>query len=196
MFCNSLDMWWTSVGLSNIFHANDVIKPLVFQLAKSNSAPIESVLSEQTATVHTENHQCLFSILKHLQNVFLAMKHPHWMKFRRITEVEKLAKLVLVNIPSSCESERSFSGLRRLKSWLRSTMTAERLNSCAVMHIHFFNLGFTPKHSGKRQTKARGYSGRKEFKFMPIDLSVSRISNWFKNVFVKNDFRKINLTSQ
>ncbi len=37
---------------------------------------------------------------------------------------------------SSAEAERSFSGLRRLKTWLRSTMTQKRLNGIAVCHIH------------------------------------------------------------
>ncbi len=37
---------------------------------------------------------------------------------------------------SSAEAERSFSGLRRLKTWLRSTMTQKRLNDIAVCHIH------------------------------------------------------------
>ena len=33
-------------------------------------------------------------------------------------------------------NERSFSSLRRLKTWLRSTMTQSRLNSVAVCHSH------------------------------------------------------------
>lgn len=51
-------------------------------------------------------------------------------------EVEKLVRLLLVNPASSCEAERSFSALRRLKTWLRSTMTQVRLNAVAVCHIH------------------------------------------------------------
>ena len=47
-------------------------------------------------------------------------------------EVEKLVRLLLVAPASSAEAERSFSALRRLKSWLRSTMTQLRLNSLAV----------------------------------------------------------------
>ena len=37
--------------------------------------------------------------------------------------VEKLLRLLLISPASSCEAERSFSALRRLKTWLRSTMT-------------------------------------------------------------------------
>ena len=33
-------------------------------------------------------------------------------------------------------SERSFSALRRVKSYLRSTMTQSRLNNLMVLHVH------------------------------------------------------------
>lgn len=51
-------------------------------------------------------------------------------------QVEILVRLLLTVPASSTEAERSFSGLRRLKTWLRSTMTQSRLNSVAVCHIH------------------------------------------------------------
>lgn len=56
--------------------------------------------------------------------------------FNILDEVSKLIRLLLVLPSSSCTAERSFSALRRLKTYLRSTMTAERLNSVAVLHIH------------------------------------------------------------
>lgn len=46
-----------------------------------------------------------------------------------------LLRLLLVFPVSSCESERSFSCLRRLKTWLRSTMTQERLNHVIIGHV-------------------------------------------------------------
>jgi hypothetical protein len=52
------------------------------------------------------------------------------------SEVEKLVCLLLVSPAASAEAERSFSTLRRLKTWLRSTMTQQRLNSLAVCHVH------------------------------------------------------------
>jgi hAT family C-terminal dimerisation region len=51
-------------------------------------------------------------------------------------EIEKLMRLLLVCPCSSAEAERSFSSLRRLKTWLRSTMSQKRLNSVAVCHTH------------------------------------------------------------
>ena len=37
---------------------------------------------------------------------------------------------------TSCEAERSISGLRRLKTYLRSTMTGERMNGLALLAVH------------------------------------------------------------
>jgi len=53
-----------------------------------------------------------------------------------IPEFVKLVKLVLCIPVSTCTAERSFSGLRRLKTYLRSTMLQERLNHLAVMSCH------------------------------------------------------------
>jgi hAT family C-terminal dimerisation region len=55
---------------------------------------------------------------------------------RMLNYVETLIRLLLVVPATSCEAERSFSGLRRLKTWLRSTMTQRRLNSVAVCNVH------------------------------------------------------------
>ena len=45
--------------------------------------------------------------------------------------------LILTTLPvSSATAERSFSALRRLKTWLRSTMQEERLTGLALMLIH------------------------------------------------------------
>jgi len=44
--------------------------------------------------------------------------------------------LLLVSPASSVEAGRSFSALRRLKIWLRNTVTHLRLNSLTVFHVH------------------------------------------------------------
>ena len=47
-----------------------------------------------------------------------------------------LFKLLLVLPATNATSERYFSVLRRVKTYLRSTMTQMRLNSLMVLHIH------------------------------------------------------------
>ncbi len=52
------------------------------------------------------------------------------------SEVIKLCKIILVMPATNALSERSFSILRRLKTWLRSTMQQTRLNWCMILHTH------------------------------------------------------------
>lgn len=55
---------------------------------------------------------------------------------RMFPEVERLLRLLLISPASSCEAERSFSALRRMKTWLRSTMTQKRLNHLMICNVH------------------------------------------------------------
>ncbi|KAJ8898146.1 hypothetical protein PR048_003506 [Dryococelus australis] len=51
------------------------------------------------------------------------------------SEVEQLVKLVMTSPASSCEAERCFSTLRRLKTYLGNTLTQKRLNFLIMCHI-------------------------------------------------------------
>ena len=51
-------------------------------------------------------------------------------------EVHNLLRLYLTIPVTSVTSERSFSALRRVLTYLHSSITEERLNSCIVLHIH------------------------------------------------------------
>ena len=53
-----------------------------------------------------------------------------------LSDVLKLLKLVLIMPATNATSERSFSSLRRIKTFLRSTMTQSRLNSLMTLHVH------------------------------------------------------------
>lgn len=53
-----------------------------------------------------------------------------------IPEIIKLLKIVLTIPVSTCTAERSFSALRRIKTYLRSTMTQQRLNDHMAVHIN------------------------------------------------------------
>ena len=52
------------------------------------------------------------------------------------SEVIKVAKLILVMPATNALSERSFSALRRVKTWLRTTIDQVRLNHCMTLHVH------------------------------------------------------------
>ena len=50
--------------------------------------------------------------------------------------VETLLRLLAVNPASSATAERSFSSLRRLKTFLRSTIGQSRFTHCALCDVH------------------------------------------------------------
>ena len=61
------------------------------------------------------------------------------------SEVEQLLRLLLLLPVSSCEAERSFGSLRRLKTYRTyATMTQSRLYSIAVLHVHQHELMAVP----------------------------------------------------
>ena len=52
------------------------------------------------------------------------------------SEVVKLIKVFMIIPITTATAERSFSSLRSLKSYLRSTMTQCRLNNILLLHCH------------------------------------------------------------
>lgn len=50
--------------------------------------------------------------------------------------VHGLLKILCTLPNSTCTAERSFSTLRRLKTYLRNTMKADRLTGLALLNIH------------------------------------------------------------
>ena len=52
------------------------------------------------------------------------------------SEVDKLLKIYLTVPMTTATAERTFSTMRRIKTYLRSTMTQERLNHAMTLHIH------------------------------------------------------------
>ena len=53
-----------------------------------------------------------------------------------LTEVNKLLHIYYTVPQTSATAERTFSTLRRLKSYLRSTMSQKRLNHLVLLHVH------------------------------------------------------------
>nr|CAI5860743.1 unnamed protein product [Callosobruchus analis] len=51
-------------------------------------------------------------------------------------DTEKALKILIALPCTTCTVDRSFSSLRRLKTWLRSTMSENRLNGLAMMSVH------------------------------------------------------------
>ena len=69
----------------------------------------------------------------HPDNISSTLKEVSFKSFENI----KVALRILGTLPvTSYECERTFSALRRLKNYNRSTMLDERLNGLALLHVH------------------------------------------------------------
>ena len=89
-----------------------------------------AVFSEMMKSADIERTETtLGDIIKYLQ------KLPRTYKLL-ISEVIKIAKIVLVMPATNALSERSFSALKRVKTSLRSTATDSRLNNILTFHVH------------------------------------------------------------
>ena len=62
-----------------------------------------------------------------------SLKYTHSMAFPTI---RKILVHIMVLPVTTCEAERSFSALRRIKTYLHSTMSQERLSGLALLNIH------------------------------------------------------------
>ena len=77
----------------------------------------------------SDSHPSFSDILKYLQILSKPARNIY-------SEVITVIKLLLVMPASNATSERSFSALRRVKTYLRTTMTQERLNNLMLSHVH------------------------------------------------------------
>ena len=71
-----------------------------------------------------------------LRDIFTRLRSLSQAEKELLSEVLTLTKLVLVPPATNAVSERSFSALRRVKTFLRSTMNQDRLNHLMVLHVH------------------------------------------------------------
>lgn len=53
-----------------------------------------------------------------------------------LTEIDKILKIYFTFPVSSATAERSFSALRRIKTFLRTSMTHCRLNNLILLYVH------------------------------------------------------------
>ena len=92
-------------------------------------AKLDSLRTLLQRRYHDLNSVILCDIVK----VFQDMKPTSRLLF---SEVVTVLKRVLVMSATNATSERSFSALRRLKTFLRSTMTQGRLTHWMILHVH------------------------------------------------------------
>ena len=72
---------------------------------------------------------CISFIKSHFQSRSSAVQ-------ANFSEICTLLKLIMIIPATNAVSERSASALRRVKTYLRSTMTQSRLNNLPILHCH------------------------------------------------------------
>uniref|UniRef100_A0A1X7UJM6 HAT C-terminal dimerisation domain-containing protein n=1 Tax=Amphimedon queenslandica TaxID=400682 RepID=A0A1X7UJM6_AMPQE len=69
-----------------------------------------------------------------IQSVFLYIRSQG---SEYLSKIYVIVQLIQVVVPATnASSERSFNALKRIKSFLRSTMTQSRLNHLMTIHVH------------------------------------------------------------
>ena len=90
-------------------------------------------LLAQLISLHRTEHDRSIDDLKSLISY---LKGLNAVERQYYSEVIKVAKLILVMPATNALSERSFSALRRVKTWLQTTIDQVRLNHCMTLHVH------------------------------------------------------------
>ncbi len=74
----------------------------------------------------------IFDVKKYILSLSPAHSYPLF----QVSNVKRLMQLILVMPATNASSERSFSALRRLKTYLRTTMKQDHLNYLMLLHVH------------------------------------------------------------
>ena len=138
----------------------------MFNVYKDDIDPMQVQTKDFSMSTMFQGSNCksFSDILEHLESL-----HPT--KCALIPSLLTIVHLILINLATSCTPERSFSVARRIKTWLRSTMTTKRFNNLSILSTHkeltdsinLVNIGneFALKYDGRRMNLS---------KFVPRDL--------------------------
>lgn len=83
----------------------------------------------QQTNISNLSELTIFDIRDHFKSLTSAQKSL-------LDQVGRVLQLILVMPATNATSERSFSGLRRVKNYLRGTMKQGRLNNLMIIHSH------------------------------------------------------------
>ena len=109
------------------------LKNLIEKRISADSKPYKQKTSADQRYMHRVNVNDVKKLT--LKDIVSYLKYKA--ELRPIfSQMTKLVKLLLTIPGSSCTNERSFSLLRRLKSYLRSNMLQDRLNSLTILNIY------------------------------------------------------------
>ena len=131
-------------GSSDIFRSFSIVNPAEFELYR-NSFPDSYVkeIAWNYTMLKKDKLKCEFFVLYANENFSGISNISKLLKFvnkngfdKTFSEISKLLEIVLATPISTADSERSFSTMKRIKTFLRNTMLQDKLNSLACLSIH------------------------------------------------------------
>ena len=111
------------------FYKEDFVKELLHTQLQTFAVHFQEVMKEK----ETLDNVSFFD----LKNYFSTISSS---QAALLHQVVKVMQLILIMPATNASFERSFSALRRVKRYLRSTMLQERLNYLMLLHVHKDNL--------------------------------------------------------
>jgi len=138
----SITTWFNQPG----YHAYCCLQNLLLAVVNKDdySVSLEEVLERYQNDISVQNLETQLQILactvpaeiNSIAEILSYLSELAPADKELIKEVLKLAKLVLVMPATNSTSERSFKAIRRVKFYLKSTMSQQRLNHLMVLHVH------------------------------------------------------------
>ncbi|KAL5246073.1 hypothetical protein ACI65C_013481 [Semiaphis heraclei] len=143
-------------------YLDSLINSLESRFTQSNEIPfkISNLHPSEVIKLSKSDFICTLKNIKDLYNIDNLIEEGNtWYDYWNITEnstkineecnisyylkdceffpsVKKCIIIYMTIPPTTCTIERSFSTLRRVKTWLRSTMTEQRLSGLCILSIH------------------------------------------------------------
>ena len=131
MYCN-LEQLLIKASMNNDFEQNCKV---ICTFYKDDFNPEHLRLQLRTFGTNFQSYHdssdspTVFEIKKYIKNLTQAQRDL-------LDQVVTILKLILIMPATNATSERSFSALRRVKTYLRSTMGQDRLNDLMLLHVH------------------------------------------------------------
>jgi len=110
-----------------------------FVIGKSTNEEDKEVIEFYADDIDRERlllHRSMFFDILRSRNVIVNVFKKDLLLADMLQVFVKFTHIILTMPVSTCTAERSFSSLRRVKSYTRSTMVQARLNDIAILHTH------------------------------------------------------------
>ena len=93
-------------------------------------------LAAELLTHHELYHSAVGDEVPSVNTIKIALSTLSTTQLMLLKTVCRLFQLLMILPATNATSERSFSALRRIKSYLRNTMSQARLNHLMILHYH------------------------------------------------------------